>query len=94
MSSKLFDAQTSNGTSSEIDYSAEVTISAFGVFDGARVVIDVSDDDGTTFQPVHQFHQDGKFTLTLSGGSNFKFRSRVLDAGSSTSVTVVEGSTT
>ena len=82
----LFTAQTTNGSSSAIDYSAAttVTVSDDSTFGGCRVTLEISDDGGTEYTPVHAFSQAGAMNLELNG--TFKFRLTLTGASASTSV--------
>jgi len=81
----LLTAQTTDTSSATISYSTATTIMVTGVFHGATVILEVSDDGGTTWAGVHTFEAPGLETLTLNG--TFSFRVRQEDSGASTSIT-------
>ena len=91
----LLSAVSANGAGSGASHSGPCSVFVHGVFDGATVVIQASDDDtdakyskaDVSLIPVSRFDTKGSCSINAFGA--YYLRAVVSDAGSSTSLTVV-----
>lgn len=93
----LLNAVTSNTTGSGASHDGPCTVFARGTFDGARVVIQIADENvAASFQKADNISTpnparfDGHGgTVTIHGQGTYFVRAILENAGGSTSVTVV-----
>lgn len=90
---KLLDAVTANSESAAQDYADLVTLNFQGTFAGARCAIMISSDSGASWQPhSNLIHAPEIRNLQLQvSDPPIQYKVKLVDAGATTNVTVIEG---
>jgi len=90
----LLTTHTTNGAGSGFSHSGPATVFVRGTFDGATVVVEVSDDDSTYLKadnvsPAKSAVFREKGCTSIDGQGTYYIRCVVSDAGALTSITAV-----